>query len=137
MKTKQPDAVDVEVGHRIRIHRMARGMSQSHLGEKLGVTFQQVQKYEKGSNRIGASRLQQISLILQVPVSFFFEGAPAPPGGPSGLAEGASPEYVTNFLASSDGLKLVRAFTRVPNAAIRRRIVDLIEEMADQAEERT
>ena len=137
MPKKVPNPIDKHVGSRVRMRRMMLGMSQEKLGDSLGLTFQQVQKYEKGSNRIGASRLQQISLILQVPVSFFFEGAPAPPGGPSGLAEGASPEYVTNFLASSDGLKLVRAFTRVPNAAIRRRIVDLIEEMADQAEERT
>ena len=110
---------------RVRMRRMMLSMSQEKLGDALGLTFQQVQKYEKGTNRIGASRLQQISLILQVPVAFFFEGVP----GPSGFGEAASPEYLTNFLATSDGLKLVKAFTRVPSTALRRRIIDLIEEM--------
>src|SRR6059036_2438198 len=98
---KAPNPTDKHVGSRVRMRRMMLGMSQEKLGDALGLTFQQVQKYEKGTNRIGASRLQQISLILQVPVSFFFEGVP----GPGGLDEAASPEYVTNFLGSSDGLK--------------------------------
>jgi transcriptional regulator with XRE-family HTH domain len=130
---RKPNAVDAHVGSRLRQIRTLRGTSQEQLAEMLGLTFQQVQKYEKGTNRIGASRLQQISIILQVPVAFFFEGAP----GPDGLAEGASPEYVTDFLSSSDGLNLVKAFTRIPNAALRRRVVDLVEEMADEADKRT
>jgi transcriptional regulator with XRE-family HTH domain len=133
MPKKVPNPVDKHVGSRVRMRRMMLGMSQEKLGDSLGLTFQQVQKYEKGTNRIGASRLQQISIILQVPVAFFFEGAP----GPDGLAEGASPEYVTDFLSSSDGLNLVKAFTRIPNAALRRRVVDLVEEMADEADKRT
>ena len=104
---------------------------QEKLGDALGLTFQQVQKYEKGTNRIGASRLQQISLILQVPVSFFFEGAPLPPGRPIGLGEAPSPAYVTDFLATTDGLTLVKAFMRIRSAKLRRRIVDLVEEMAE------
>jgi transcriptional regulator with XRE-family HTH domain len=109
---------------------MMRGMSQEKLGDALSLTFQQVQKYEKGSNRIGASRLQQISLILQVPVSFFFEGAPPPPGRETGFEDAPSPAYVTDFLATSDGLTLVKAFMRIPNSKLRRRIVELVEEMA-------
>ena len=133
MSTKAPNPVDKYVGSRVRMRRIMLGMSQEKLGEALGLTFQQVQKYEKGSNRIGASRLQQISLILQAPISFFFEGVP----GPDGFGEDTSPAYMTNFLASSDGLKLVKAFTRIPSAAVRRRIVDLIEEMASESEQAT
>jgi transcriptional regulator with XRE-family HTH domain len=112
------------------MRRMMLAMSQEKLGDALGLTFQQVQKYEKGTNRIGASRLQQISLILQVPVSFFFEGAPAPPGKSGETGGAPSPAYVTDFLATTDGLTLVKAFMRIPNAKLRRRIVDLVDEMA-------
>jgi transcriptional regulator with XRE-family HTH domain len=131
MAKKAPNPIDKHVGSRVRMRRMMLGMSQEKLGDALGLTFQQVQKYEKGSNRIGASRLQQISLILQVPVSFFFEGAPHPPGG-SGFGEAPSPAYVTDFLATTDGLTLVKAFMRISNAKLRRRIVDLVEEMAGE-----
>src|SRR5262245_12027963 len=130
MAKKAPNPIDKHVGSRVRMRRMMLSMSQEKLGDALGLTFQQVQKYEKGSNRIGASRLQQISTILQVPVSFFFEGAPPPPGNESGFGEAPSPAYVTEFLATSDGLALVKAFVRIPNAKLRRRIVDLVEEMA-------
>jgi len=106
-------------------------MSQEKLGDALGLTFQQVQKYEKGTNRIGASRLQQISNILQVPVSFFFEGAPHLPGHPSGMSDAPSPAYVSDFLATSDGLSLTKAFMRIKSAKLRRRIVDLVEQIAD------
>ena len=115
------------------MRRMMLSMSQEKLGDSLGLTFQQVQKYEKGTNRIGASRLQQISLILQVPISFFFEGAPLPTNGPDGLEEAPSPGYVTDFLATPDGLALVRAFTRIESPKLRRRIVDLVQEMAGEA----
>jgi transcriptional regulator with XRE-family HTH domain len=130
MAKKAPNPIDKHVGSRVRMRRMMLAMSQEKLGDALGLTFQQVQKYEKGTNRIGASRLQQISLILQVPVSFFFEGAPALPGNPPGFGEAPSPTYVTDFLATTDGLTLVKAFMRIPNARLRRRIVDLVEEMA-------
>jgi transcriptional regulator with XRE-family HTH domain len=130
MVKKAPNPIDKHVGSRVRMRRMMLGMSQEKLGDALGLTFQQVQKYEKGTNRIGASRLQQISLILQVPVSFFFEGAPAPPGMGSGFAEDASPEYVQSTLSTSDGLALVKAFSKIESARLRRRVVDLVEEMA-------
>ncbi len=93
-----------------------------------------MQKYEKGTNRIGASRLQQISLILQVPISFFFEGAPAPPDMQGGFAESSSPEYVQATLSTSDGLALIKAFSKIGNAKLRRRVVDLVEEMVGETE---
>jgi transcriptional regulator with XRE-family HTH domain len=130
MVKKAPNPIDKHVGSRVRMRRMMLGMSQEKLGDSLGLTFQQVQKYEKGSNRIGASRLQQISLILQVPVSFFFEGAPPPPGNPQGFGEAPSPGYVTDVLSTQDGLTLVKAFSRIENVKLRRRIVELVEEMA-------
>src|SRR5437899_9399201 len=126
MAKKAPNPIDKHVGSRVRMRRMMLGMSQEKLGDGLSLTFQQVQKYEKGTNRIGASRLQQISHILQVPVAFFFEGAP--PGGdqPSGLGEAPSPAYVSDFLASSEGLALTKAFMRIKDPKVRRRIVDLV-----------
>jgi transcriptional regulator with XRE-family HTH domain len=132
MAKKAPNPIDKHVGSRVRMRRMMLSMSQEKLGDALGLTFQQVQKYEKGTNRIGASRLQQISLILQVPISFFFEGAPVLPGGPGGFAEASSPEYVQETLSTSDGLSLVKAFSRIKNVKLRRRIVDLVEEMAGE-----
>jgi len=132
MAKKAPNPTDKHVGARVRMRRMMLGMSQEKLGDALGLTFQQVQKYEKGANRIGASRLQQISHILQVPVAFFFEGAPNIPGHQqSGMSEAPSPAYVSDFLATSDGLALTKAFMRIKNAKLRRRIVDLVEQIAE------
>jgi transcriptional regulator with XRE-family HTH domain len=129
---KAPNPIDKHVGSRVRMRRMMLGMSQEKLGDSLGLTFQQVQKYEKGTNRIGASRLQQISHILQVPVSFFFEGAPTVPlsSRPEGIGEAPSPAYVSDFLATSDGLALTKAFTKIADSKLRRRIVDLVEQIA-------
>ncbi len=134
MAKKAPNPIDKHVGSRVRMRRMMLSMSQEKLGDALGLTFQQVQKYEKGTNRIGASRLQQIAHILQVPVSFFFEGAPHIPGSPSaiGMAEAPSPAYVSDFLATSDGLSLTKAFMRIKNSKLRRRIVDLVEQIAGE-----
>src|ERR1700682_2819387 len=113
------------------MRRMMLGMSQTKLGEALGITFQQLQKNEKGTNRIGASRLQQISHILQVPVSFFFDGAPHAPGQHKGNGAAApSPPHVTDFLASSDRLALIKALTRIKGPGLRRSIVNLVEEIA-------
>ncbi len=130
MVKKVPNPTDKYVGSRVRMRRMMLGMSQEKLGDALGLTFQQVQKYEKGTNRIGASRLQHISNILQVPVSFFFEGGPHLPGH-SGMGEAPSPAYVADFLATSDGLSLTKAFMRIKNSKLRRRIVDLVEHIAE------
>ena len=130
MAKKSPDPVDKYVGSRVRMRRLMLGMSQTELADGLGLTFQQVQKYEKGTNRMGASRLQHIAHILRVPLAFLFEGAPQPGGRPKGMAEAVSPAYVADFLASSEGLALTRAFTRIRQAKLRRRIVDLVEEVA-------
>jgi transcriptional regulator with XRE-family HTH domain len=135
MAKKAPNPTDKHVGARVRMRRMMLGMSQEKLGDALGLTFQQVQKYEKGANRIGASRLQQIAHILQVPVSFFFEGAPNAQGQQGdGLAEAPSPAYVSDFLATSDGLALTKAFMRIKDAKLRRRIVDLVEQIVAESE---
>lgn len=131
MSTKAPNPVDKYVGSRVRMRRIMLGMSQEKLGEALGLTFQQVQKYEKGTNRVGASRLQQISEILQVPVSFLFDGGPS--GAVNGESfESASPAYVSDFLATSEGLALTRAFTRIADSKMRRSIVDLVEQIASR-----
>jgi transcriptional regulator with XRE-family HTH domain len=134
MAKKAPNPIDKYVGSRVRMRRMMLGMSQEKLGNSLGLTFQQVQKYEKGTNRIGASRLQQISQILQVPVSFFFEGAPDLAAPSNELAEAPSPTYVADFLATSDGLALTRAFMRIKDSKLRRKIVDLVEQMAGDSD---
>lgn len=130
MSTKAPNPVDKHVGSRVRMRRIMLGMSQEKLGEALGLTFQQVQKYEKGTNRVGASRIQQISEILQVPVSFLFEGSPTGISKTEGLSEAPSPAYVSDFLATSEGLALTRAFTRITDAKLRRSIVDMVEQIA-------
>jgi transcriptional regulator with XRE-family HTH domain len=127
VRKKAPNPVDRHVGSRVRMRRMMLAMSQTNLGNALSLTFQQVQKYEKGTNRIGASRLQQISHTLQ---AFFFEGAPSVPGTPKATETAPSPAYVTDFLATSDGLALTKAFMRIKNAKLKRRIVELVEEIA-------
>jgi transcriptional regulator with XRE-family HTH domain len=134
MSTKAPNPVDKYVGSRVRMRRIMLGMSQEKLGEALGLTFQQVQKYEKGANRVGASRLQQISEILQVPVSFLFDGGPTGGTNNGSFSEGSSPTYVSDFLATSEGLALTRAFTRIPDAKLRRSIVELVEQVAAREE---
>ncbi|MGE0751678.1 MAG: helix-turn-helix domain-containing protein [Variibacter sp.] len=136
MAMKAPNPIDKHVGSRVRMRRMMLGMSQEKLGAALGLTFQQVQKYEKGTNRIGASRMAQISETLQVPVAFFYEGAPSGMGtGTPGLSEAQSPAYVADFLATSDGLALVKAFQQIADGKIRRRIVDLVEAIAGHAKD--
>src|SRR3981189_572909 len=117
MSTKAPNPVDKYVGSRVRMRRIMLGMSQEKLGEALGLSFQQLQKYEKGMNRISASRLQHLSQILQVPVPFFFEDAPGGADGAPGV-----PTYVNEFLATSDGVALTKAFMRIENAKLRRLI---------------
>jgi transcriptional regulator with XRE-family HTH domain len=129
MTKKAPNPIDKYVGSRVRMRRMMIGMSQEKLGEKLGITFQQIQKYEKGTNRIGASRLQQIASVLSVPVSFFFEGAPVPDAAANAGSTPTSPAYVSDFLATADGLALTKAFMKVKDPKVRRRIVDLVEAM--------
>jgi transcriptional regulator with XRE-family HTH domain len=109
---------------------MLVGISQEKLGEALELTFQQVQKYEKGANRISASRLQQIAKILGVPVSFFFEGAPIGEDYIGGMSEPSGPNYVPDFLSTAEGVQLNKAFVRISNPKVRRRIIDLVESLA-------
>ncbi|MEA2894786.1 MAG: hypothetical protein QOJ84_401 [Bradyrhizobium sp.] len=132
MPPKAPNPVDRHVGSRVRMRRIMLGMSQEKLGEGLGLTFQQIQKYEKGTNRIGASRIQHISEILQIPVSFLFEGSPGSSAGTDSFGEAPSPTYVADFLATAEGLALIRAFTRIPNIKLRRAIVDMVELIGDR-----
>ena len=131
---KVPNPIDKHVGSRVRMRRKMLGLSQEKLGDALGLTFQQVQKYEKGTNRIGAGRLHQLTGILQVPMDFFFEGAPPVAGQPKGLGEAPSPAYVSDFLATTDGLALTKAFMRIKDAKLRRRIVDLVKHIAGDNE---
>jgi transcriptional regulator with XRE-family HTH domain len=124
---KIPNPTDKYVGSRVRMRRMMLGMSQEKLADALGLTFQQIQKYEKGTNRISASRLQAISQILDAPVHFFFEGAPQSGKGAQGYSDSPSPSYVTDFLTTSDGLALVKAFVKIKDATLRRSIVRMVE----------
>jgi len=130
MAKKSPNPTDKYVGSRVRMRRLMLSMSQEKLGEKLGLTFQQVQKYEKGTNRIGASRLQHIAQILKVPVSFFFEGVSGGKQSEDGSSKAPVADYVSDFLSSSDGLALTKAFTNIKDSKLRRRVVDLVEEIA-------
>lgn len=133
MNKKQPNPVDIHVGGRLRMRRMLVGMSQEKLGEALGLTFQQVQKYEKGTNRIGASRLYNISQILSVPVNFFFENIPDGHGGANqfGYTENSSDNFAYDFMNSAEGFQLGQAFSMIKDVRIRRRIIDLVRSLSD------
>jgi transcriptional regulator with XRE-family HTH domain len=126
---KSGNPIDRHVGTRVRMRRMMLGMSQTKLGDALGVTFQQVQKYEKGTNRIGAGRLQHISSILQVPPTFFFDGAPHVVAGQTSANATSAIDEISAFMATRDGLALAKAFMRIGNLALRRLVVDLVEEI--------
>src|SRR6202048_3879975 len=135
MAKKAPNPTDKHVGSRVRMRRMMLSMSQEKLGDGLGITFQQIQKYEKGTNRIGASRLQHIARVLSVPVSFFFEDAPgAPAEQPGGMAEPKSTHYVVDFLSSAEGLQLNKAFIRIKDSKLRRKIIDHVRALAGEEE---
>jgi transcriptional regulator with XRE-family HTH domain len=131
MAKRSPNLTDKHVGARVRMRRLMLDMSQTTLADALGVTFQQVQKYEQGTNRIGAGRLLQISRFLQVPITFFFEGAPSPLRARGGTGAAPWPSYVSAFLATSDGLALTKAFMRIKEPKLRRHIVHLVQEIAD------
>jgi transcriptional regulator with XRE-family HTH domain len=128
---KQVNPIDIQVGNRVRIRRMLIGMSQERLGDLLGLTFQQVQKYEKGVNRIGAGRLFEVSRILNVPVDFFYEGVNAIPAGAS-EAESAP---VMEFVSSGEGLQLSLAFMKIKDTKVRKRVLDLVKSLAEEESE--
>jgi transcriptional regulator with XRE-family HTH domain len=135
--SRRPNPIDIHVGSRVRFRRMLLGMSQEKLGEKLGLTFQQVQKYEKGINRIGASRLFDLAQVLGVSVQFFYEEAPASEpkqGAPDVAAEQPDEHSIVAFLRSRDGLELNKAFVRISDAKARRAIVELVRSLANDTE---
>ena len=132
---RKPNPIDVHVGSRVRLRRTMVGMSQEKLGDSLGITFQQIQKYEKGANRVGASRLQEISRVLNTPVSFFFEDAPGSPADISGFQESNTTNYVVDFLSSSEGLQLNRAFVKITDPKVRRKLVELAKALANESED--
>ena len=131
---RRPNPMDIHVGSRVRLRRMLLGMSQEKLGDNLGLTFQQVQKYEKGINRIGASRLFDLSKTLGVPISYFYEDAPvAGPGlagDPCEYGEKTVESSVFDFLSTREGLELNKAFVKITNARVRRTIVELVRSLA-------
>lgn len=131
---RRANAMDVHVGTRVRLRRMLLGMSQEKLGEQLGLTFQQVQKYEKGVNRIGAGRLHELGQVLGVPVNFFYDQAP---GGmvEHGFAEQPADSYVVDFLSSREGLELNKAFVRITDPRVRRSVLDLVRSLAGESAE--
>ena len=129
MSVKRPDPVDIEVGHRIRIERLSRGLSQTALANQLGVTFQQVQKYEKGVNRVGAGRLTKIAEVLGVPVGTFFAGKELLESEQGRDADAASP---LKLLTVSGAFRLLRAYADIEDSNLRRAIVDLVEQIKTQ-----
>ncbi|MCJ9692285.1 helix-turn-helix domain-containing protein [Rhizobium sp. PRIMUS64] len=135
MNVKTANAIDSYVGARIRMRRQLLGMSQERLAEQIGVTFQQVQKYEKGINRIGASRLQRIADVLHTSVSFFFEQENSEPLTLQGLDLSANNDPVAEFLRTKEGLALNRAFLKIADRNIRETVIALVKAMA-QAESR-
>ena len=131
---KRPNPIDTHVGSRVRLRRNMLGMSQEKLGERLGLTFQQVQKYEKGINRVGASRLFDLSQVLGVPVQFFYDeatgGYEQPAASQPGFADRQAESYIVEFLNSRDGLELNKAFVRIADPKVRRSIVELVRSLA-------
>ena len=132
---KTADSIDAHIGGRVRLRRMTMGVSQERLGAALGVTFQQVQKYEKGLNRIGAGRLYRISRILEVPVAYFYEGLPHLNGAAAAESAGHEADResaeILSFLSTPEGYSLSRAFTRIEDGATRRRLVELVRTIAE------
>lgn len=128
-----PNPVDVHVGSRIRLRRQLLRMSQEKLGDELGVTFQQVQKYERGANRVGASRLYRLSRVLEVPVQFFFEGL-NDQESMGMMAENDQTPIVYDFIQSSDGVSLAESFSRIKDAKVRRRVLELVRTLASEEE---
>jgi len=134
--SRRANPMDVHVGSRVRLRRMLLGMSQEKLGEHLGLTFQQVQKYEKGVNRIGASRLFDLAKVLGVPVQFFYDEAPTGARNSGALVPSfaAQPDesFVVEFLGTREGLELNKAFARITDPKVRRSIVELVRALAGE-----
>jgi transcriptional regulator with XRE-family HTH domain len=134
---KSTGSIDKEVGSRVRMRRISIGMSQEKLGDMLGLTFQQVQKYEKGTNRISVARLVDIAKILGVDIHFFFNGIKSIKSNP-GFAEEESPPYISEVMSTPEGLQLIRTFTSIKSPKVRKSIVQLVTALAAQdGEERS
>jgi len=137
--SERPHPVDIHVGGRVRLRRTMLGMSQEKLGEALGLTFQQVQKYERGTNRIGSSRLFELSKVLDVPITFFFDEMPAETADagakkPKGMSEIAGPAYETETLARRETLELMRHYYRIAEPGVRKRMFELVKAMGRGSE---
>ncbi len=131
---KQASPIDIQVGNRVRLRRMLIGMSQEKLGELLGLTFQQVQKYEKGVNRIGAGRLFQVAHILSVPIDYFYEGLNGETQPGVATDSGAASPPVMEFLSSGEGLQLTLAFMKIKDPKVRKRVLDLVKTLSAEEE---
>lgn len=140
IRTGKPNPVDIHVGSRIRLRRTLLGLSQEKLGEAIGLTFQQIQKYERGANRVGASRLYALSQVLDVPVAFFYDDMPAEVSGKGkskgarGLADGLQAEFSSDPLAKRETLELVRAYYRIKDSGVRKRLFDLAKSLANASQ---
>lgn len=134
--SRSPNPIDVHVGRRVRQRRKAMGVTQERLADDLGLTFQQVQKYERGANRVSASKLYEIAVALQTSTEYFFEGLADPSslkaGG--GEAEPASEKFVNAFLMSSEGLELAELFSQLKSPRLRKRIVELVRSMVEDTD---
>ena len=131
---RSPNPVDIHVGSRVRIRRRVLKMSQEKLGDALGVTFQQVQKYERGSNRVGASRLFRMAQVMDVPIQYFFEGLGMDNSDMS-FAEDEQMPIVYDFIKSSDGVALAMAVSKIKSRAVRRRILELARSLSEENDE--
>jgi transcriptional regulator with XRE-family HTH domain len=134
VSAKVPNPIDAYVGSRVRTRRLMLGMSQERLAEQIGVTFQQVQKYEKGTNRIGASRLQAIAGVLAVPVAFFFQQDNSQPLNTDGLGAINGLEDLSDFLTSKEGLSLNKAFMKINDPSVRQSVLTLIKSLANASD---
>lgn len=132
MPRKSPNPIDVHVGGRVRMRRMLVGMSQEKLGDSLELTFQQVQKYEKGANRIGASRLYQIARVLGVPIEFFYDGISGDgQAGADGFAEAETGHFELDMLSTSEGIQLNSAFFSIRDPKVRKKVLELVKALGD------
>ncbi len=132
-KPRKPNPIDVHVGSKVKLRRMLLGLSQENLGDRIGLTFQQIQKYEKGTNRIGASRLFELANVLGVSVQFFYDGAPVPEiiSSVPGFAEDTTSDHIESFMTSCESIELNRAFANISAPRLRRSIVELVRTIAD------
>jgi len=135
MPQKQPNFIDVQVGNRIRIRRILIGMSQEQLGDLLGLSFQQIQKYEKGVNRIGAGRLYEVARILNVQMNFFYGGLAETLPSDANETDISVP-HVMEFVSSGEGHELAVALVKIKDASVRKRVLDLVKALAAEEEQK-